>query len=128
MARGVKVRIFTNSDTSVDEAAVSTPIMNSAIQMANAGAEVYLKQGDTLHSKYWVADGEMAMVSSYNDHPRSHYYEAESAMVVADRDFAQKMTAHFDQGAAECKKVEKGTPFKPESFNSRLSSLFQDQL
>lgn len=127
--RGVKVRIFTNSDKSVDEPVVSTPIVNSAIQMANAGAEVYLKTGDTLHSKYWVADGEMAMISSYNNHPRSHYYEAESAMIVADKDFAQQMTAHFDQGAKEMAKViEKGTPPKPETFGSRLSKLFEYQL
>ncbi|HEY3449867.1 MAG TPA: phosphatidylserine/phosphatidylglycerophosphate/cardiolipin synthase family protein [Myxococcales bacterium] len=128
LSRGVKVRIFTNSDKSVDEPAVSTPIVNSAIQMANAGAEVYLKKGDTLHSKYWVADGEMAMVSSYNNHPRSHYYEAESSMIVADKDFAQKMVAHFDQGASEATRVEKGTPPKPESFGSRLSKLFEYQL
>jgi cardiolipin synthase len=126
--RGVKVRVFTNSDTSVDEPAVSTPIVNSAIQLANAGAEVYLKKGDTLHSKYWVADGELAMVSSYNNHPRSHYYEAESAMVVADQKFASEMEAHFDQGASEATRVAPGTPFKPESLGSRLSSMFEDQL
>lgn len=128
IARGVKVRVFTNSDTSVDEPVVSTPIMNSAIQMANEGAEVYLKQGDTLHSKYWVADGELAMVTSYNNHPRSHYYEAESAMIVSDKEFASELRAHFDQGVSEARLVGKGTPPKPESFGSRLGQLFEDQL
>ncbi|MBI5546407.1 MAG: phosphatidylserine/phosphatidylglycerophosphate/cardiolipin synthase family protein [Deltaproteobacteria bacterium] len=128
LQRGVKVRVFTNSDKTVNEPALRTPILNSAIQMANAGAEVYLKQGDLLHSKYWVADGEMAMVSSYNNHPRSHYYEAESAMVVADKEFASSMVAHFEQGAAEAKLVAQGTPPKPESFGSRLGKLFLNQL
>ncbi|MBI5546408.1 MAG: phosphatidylserine/phosphatidylglycerophosphate/cardiolipin synthase family protein [Deltaproteobacteria bacterium] len=126
--RGVRVRVFTNSDKSVDEPVVSTPIMNSAIQMANAGAEVYLKQGDTLHSKYWVADGEVAMVSSYNNHPRSHYYEAESSMIVADKEFASSMASHFEQGTSEAKLIAKGTPPKPESFGSRLGKLFENQL
>jgi phosphatidylserine/phosphatidylglycerophosphate/cardiolipin synthase-like enzyme len=102
--------------------------MNSAIGMANEGAQVFLKKGDTLHSKYWVADGALTMVSSYNNHPRSHYYEAESAMLVADKDFAQKMTAHFEQGIGQAATVAKGSPLKPESFGSRLGALFEDQL
>jgi cardiolipin synthase len=126
--RGVKVRIFTNSDKSVDEAVVSTPIMNSAIEMAHEGAQVYLKQGDTLHSKYWVADGELAMVASYNNHPRSHYYEAESAMLVADPGFAAQIGKHFEEGVAAATPVGPGTPLKPESLGSRLGGLFEDQL
>lgn len=94
--RGVQVRILTNSAESVDEPIVTVPILQSLPGLAEKGAEIYLKTGDTLHSKFLVADGEYASVGSYNLHPRSHRYEGEMTVNVLDEGFAQKMDTAFE--------------------------------
>ena len=96
--RGVKVRIFTNSDKSVDETIVSMPIMHSARDAVTMGAKVYLRNGTPLHSKYLIVDKKITMVGSFNLHPRSLRFDAENVAVVFDEAFAQKMTTHFENG------------------------------
>lgn len=96
--RGVKVRIFTNSDKSVDEALVSMPVMHSARDAVTMGAKVYLRNGTTLHSKYMIVDKKITMVGSFNLHPRSLRFDAENVAVVFDEAFAEQMTTHFEDG------------------------------
>lgn len=95
VSRGVRVRVLTNSNTSVDEPVVSVPILRSAHQLASVGADVYLKQGTTLHSKLAVIDGQYSMIMSYNLHPRSERMEGEMAVVVKSESFAKTVTAAF---------------------------------
>ncbi|QDK44784.1 hypothetical protein DOM22_06200 [Bdellovibrio sp. ZAP7] len=95
VARGVRVRVLTNSHTSVDEPIVSLPILRSAHDLAAVGAQVYLKKGATLHSKLAVIDGEYSMVMSYNLHPRSEKVEGEMAVVVKGKRFADTVTQAF---------------------------------
>ncbi|WP_413577995.1 phospholipase D-like domain-containing protein [Bdellovibrio sp. HCB290] len=95
VARGVRVRVLTNSHTSVDEPIVSLPILRSAHELASIGAQVYLRKGSTLHSKLAVIDGEYSMVMSYNLHPRSEKVEGEMAMVVKGKRFADSVTEAF---------------------------------
>jgi cardiolipin synthase len=92
LKRGVKVRVFTNSDASVDEAVISKPIMKNARDLARMGAEVYLKEGATLHSKVMVVDSRLSIVKSYNFHPRSERTDGEMAVVVDDPVFGQQVT------------------------------------
>ncbi|MNS91529.1 Major cardiolipin synthase ClsA [compost metagenome] len=96
VARGVKVRIFTNSHLSVDEPIVSIPILRSARDLVGLGAEVYLRLGSTLHSKLVVIDGQYTMVMSYNLHPRSERVEGEMAVVVNSKTFAEGVRQTFD--------------------------------
>jgi cardiolipin synthase len=96
VARGVKVRVFTNSATSVDEPIVSIPILRSAFELSSVGAEVYLKKGATLHSKLAVFDGKYTMIQSYNLHPRSERVEEEMAMLILSKSFAQEVRAVFE--------------------------------
>lgn len=110
--RGVKVRIYTNSDKSVDEALVSMPIMHSARDAVTMGAKVYLRTGTTLHSKYMVVDKQITMVGSFNLHPRSLRFDAENVAVVFDEDFAKKMTAHFEEGIKEARYYDDPKLFK----------------
>jgi cardiolipin synthase len=95
VARGVRVRVLTNSHTSVDEPIVSLPILRSAHDLAAVGAQVFLKKGATLHSKLAVIDGEYSMVMSYNLHPRSEKVEGEMAYVVKGKRFADSVTQAF---------------------------------
>lgn len=105
--RGVKVRLYTNSKTSVDEGLVRMSIMHSARGAVDMGAKVYLKRGfDTLHSKYMIVDKKISMVGSFNFHPRSLRFDAESVMVVFDKELGQKLTDHFEQGILEADHFE----------------------
>jgi len=99
--RGVKVRIFTNSKDSIDMAIVANPIIKSAKKAAKWGAEVYLKKGATLHSKYMVVDGTISMVGSFNFHPRSLRFDGENAVIIKDEHFAGELTSFFERGIHE---------------------------
>ena len=96
--RHVQVRVLTNSSQSVDEPVVSIPILRSARQLSEMGAQVYLKKGtNTLHSKFLVVDQDLAMVMSYNLHPRSERVEGEMVVLVDDRQFSQQLTQVFEK-------------------------------
>ncbi|WP_408095900.1 phospholipase D-like domain-containing protein [Peredibacter sp. HCB2-198] len=100
--RGVKVRIYTNSKTSVDEGLVRMSIMHSARGAADMGAYIYLKGGkETLHSKYMIVDKKISMIGSFNLHPRSLRFDAENVAVIFDRKLSEQLTAHFEAGIAE---------------------------
>lgn len=105
LERGVRVRILTNSGESVDEPIVSAPILESLPDLVAAGAEVYLKQGDTLHSKLMTVDGIFTSVGSYNLHPRSHRFEGEMTVNSVDTQVASQLTAAFEQGLQGARRI-----------------------
>ncbi len=128
--RGVKVQLLTNSAESVDEPVVTVPILESLPELVEKGAEVYLKQGDTLHSKFMVVDGRFSMVGSYNLHPRSHRYEGELMMNVVDKRFGKKMAKAFAKDIAAARKLDNAADLEiPSTALSTLASrYFFDQL
>jgi cardiolipin synthase len=130
LERGVNVRILTNSAESVDEPIVTAPILASLPDLADAGAEIYLKTGDTLHAKSMVVDGFFSSVGSYNLHPRSHRYEGEMMMNALDEDLAGGLTEAFDRDAAAATRVNTGADVEiPKSaFTMIASRYFFDQL
>lgn len=94
--RGVKVRILTNSTNSVDEKVVALPIVRSAKKLLDVGAEVYLKTGSTLHSKFMIVDQRLFLIGSYNLHPRSEKMEGETIVVFDNTKLALEATAAFE--------------------------------
>lgn len=108
--RGVKVRIYTNSNKSVDEPLVSEPIMRSLPSLFEAGAEVYLKKGDTLHSKFMVVDDTFVSVGSLNLHPRSLYYDTEMAVNIIDEEAATRLREQFDSDVSAEKAIHVQSP------------------
>ncbi len=102
LARGVKVTILSNSASSNNEPILTGIMMESLAEMAEAGADVYVREGETLHSKFMTVDGEFATVGSYNFHPKSIRHEREITLHVADRDFAASLEGVFltDLGSA----------------------------
>jgi len=106
LQRGVEVRIYTNSNKSVDEPLVSEPIMKSLPELYKAGAKVFLKKGDTLHSKFMVVDDTFASVGSFNLHPRSLYYDSEMALNIIDESAATKLREQFDKDVSADKAIE----------------------
>lgn len=129
-ARGVRVRIFTNSGKSVDEPIVSNPILRSMSELLPHGVEIYLKQGDTLHSKYMIVDDELSWVMSYNLHPRSLRYEGETANVISDAQFAEEMRSVYEADLKEARRAKKieDLGISKSAFSDIAEKNFRDQL
>lgn len=120
-ARGVRVRIFTNSGKSIDEKIISAPILKSLEELLPSGVEVFLKNGDTLHSKFAIFDSEMTWVMSYNLHPRSLRYEGESANVTFSRRFAAKTLSDYEKDLAGADPIRQASDLGIP--NSKVASL-----
>lgn len=95
--RGVRVRVLTNSVDSVDEPVVALPITRSAKKLADIGAEVYLRKGSTLHSKFMIVDERLFLIGSYNYHPRSERMEGESIALFDHVRLAKQATQAFEK-------------------------------
>ncbi len=118
LADGVKVRILTNSAESIDEPLITAPILASFPELLAAGAEVYLKKGDTLHSKFMVVDGLFTSVGSHNHHPRSQRFEGEMMLHSLDTQTATELTSDFEADIAAAQRVN-----SPEELNIPESPL-----
>lgn len=130
--RGVRVRVLTNSSDSVDEPVVALPIMRSAKKLADIGAEVYLRKGSTLHSKFMIVDQRLLLIGSYNYHPRSERVEGETIAVFDQERLAHQATQAFenDISAANATLLDKFHVFDLPINGSTLLPLrmFYDQL
>ena len=97
--------------------------MESLAEMAEAGANVYVKNGETLHSKFLTVDGVFATVGSYNFHPKSIRHEREVNLHVLDRQFTSKMEATFQNDLRSATRVtgaaQLGVAPNPLSFLTR---------
>ena len=130
LKRGVEVRILTNSPQSVDEPIVSAPIQESLPSLIAAGAKVYVKQGDTLHSKFLVVDDLFSMVMSYNLHPRSERYEGEMSVNAIDEATAKALAAAFAADIAAATHLAKPSDVvvPKTAFSILAKRFFFDQL
>ena len=130
LERGVRVRLLTNSAESVDEPIVSAPILSSLPELVKAGAEVYTKQGDTLHSKFMIVDGLYSSVGSYNLHPRSQRYEGEMTINSIDTQSAGALTAAFEKDIKVAQRISDPDQLKiPQNiFTTLAARYFFDQL
>lgn len=105
--RGVEVNVLTNSKESIDSDGKSfaDTILKSVKAFADAGANVYLKQGETLHSKFMTVDGVYCSVGSYNFHPRGERYDTELNVSIIDEDSTARIDAVFARDIAEARKA-----------------------
>ncbi len=107
--RGIKIDLFTNSGTSVDEPTIAGAILKSAKQLLEIAEEmgvpelarVYLKEGATLHDKEMGIDDQAYAVKSYNWHPRSLMLEHETAFIINDKDAAAKFVQDFKSATTD---------------------------
>jgi len=91
---------------------------------------VYLKKGDTLHSKFMVIDGMYSSVGSYNLHPRSERYEGEMTINTLDTRTAGALTQAFENDIDRAKQVKSPDEIKvPENILTLIvSRYFFDQV
>lgn len=132
VARGVKIRVLTNSAQSVDEPVVAVPIQKSAELAFDFGVEVYLRKGTTLHSKFMIVDNKITMIGSFNLHPRSYRYEGENMVTIFDKKVSQDLTSVFEkdiQSEVAISVSEKADIEYEDNFLAKLArTLFFDQL
>jgi phosphatidylserine/phosphatidylglycerophosphate/cardiolipin synthase-like enzyme len=131
--RGVRVRIFTNSSQSVDEPSIGEAMMITAQKLMDAGAEIYLRKGSTLHSKFLVVDEERSYVMSYNFHPRSEKMEGEMAFPLDDAEFGRTMDQVFEKDIGDSSSAYRVTDRKQLDVEMSLKlwvilRLMYDQL
>lgn len=123
--RGVEVNILTNSKESIDSdgKSMADTIVEGTKVFAAAGANVYLKQGETLHSKFLTVDGIFASVGSYNLHPRSERYDTECNVNIIDQAFTARLDEAFAMDMAAAKKMSlKDLQAKKPGWLARLIS------
>ncbi|OFZ20823.1 MAG: hypothetical protein A2X94_04705 [Bdellovibrionales bacterium GWB1_55_8] len=125
--RGVRVRVLTNSSTSIDEPIITRPILRSVNHLVENGFEVYVKRGkNTLHSKFMTVDGKYSWVGSYNLHPRSERYEGEAIFNILDAEFTADLTRSFEADLRNAERVKAPFPL-PKKATDKIEQLFYDQ-
>jgi cardiolipin synthase A/B len=102
-ARGVRVRIFTNSADSNDLFIINYRIYSGFPELLKAGVQIYLRRGEecTLHCKYFVADDEWVGLGSSNLNYYSPRFCLEAGLHVRNQELASRLTAWFETGIAE---------------------------
>jgi cardiolipin synthase C len=133
VARGVRVRILTNSLASNDVSVVHAGYSKYRKPLMRGGVELYEmnrkltreqrkeKKGEggsskaSLHAKSFVFDREQVFIGSMNLDPRAVVYNTEIGVVLASPEIAQGMGAWFDRNVEkmafrlELKRDEKGS-------------------
>lgn len=87
IARGVQVRVLTNSLETTDHRTLTAGFTNQKqCFLLPRGVDVWELAGDNrhLHAKSAVIDGAIAFVGSYNFDPRSEYLNTETGVIVRD--------------------------------------------
>jgi cardiolipin synthase C len=97
LARGVQVRILTNSLASTDNLWPQSGYVGHKSELVKSGVELWEYRGpECLHAKTAVIDGETVVVGSYNLDYLSERLNTELALVVRDRALAVEMRRTLD--------------------------------
>ena len=73
--------------------------------LIRAGVKVYLKKGDTLHSKFMTVDGVFCSVGSYTLHPRSERFDTELNINIIDSASVGRLDSIFAKDLAKAIKI-----------------------
>ncbi len=129
-ARGVRVRVLTNSMASNDVAAVVSGYKKYRKELLEVGAELYELRPDStmrrqwsllstksrsgLHTKAMVVDRKHVLIGSCNLDPRSADINSELALLADSPAFGERVGAFFDEG------VSPGESFRVTLVDGRL--------
>jgi len=112
-ARGVRVRIITNSLASTNHTMVNSGYAPWRRRLLEAGVELYEYRGDipdtrsivapgmnthrvTLHTKAFVIDKETVYIGSLNMDPRSMHINTEMGLLIKDPGLAHEVLEHLE--------------------------------
>ncbi|MFT4586310.1 MAG: putative cardiolipin synthase [Limisphaerales bacterium] len=111
-ARGVRVRILTNSLKSTDAILAQSGYIGERKKLVERGVELWEYAGvDCLHTKAAVIDGETAVIGTFNLDPRSANLNTELAWVVRNQTLADGLRRVMDRHLKESMRIdERGRP------------------
>lgn len=90
LARGVKVRIITNSLASTDNVFAQAGYRDAKKELIAMGLELYEYTGpNTVHAKTAVIDNRIALVGTYNIDPRSSFLNREVGIFMTESDLSK---------------------------------------
>jgi putative cardiolipin synthase len=112
LARGVRVRILTNSLAATDNLFAQAGYVGHKKWMVRAGLELWEYTGpECLHTKAAVIDGETVIVGSFNLDPRSERLNTELALELQNPRLAAELRAIFDGNLERAVRIdERGWP------------------
>jgi putative cardiolipin synthase len=96
LARGVHVRVLTNSFESTNQPIQYAALLNVVRRYKHQNLEIWEFDGpETLHVKAFVLDGWLTGITSFNFNQRSARIDTEVALVISDYNVAQHMLRTF---------------------------------
>ena len=122
LARGVRVRILTNSLATTDNLWPQAGYAGHKKGLVRSGVELWEYAGpECLHSKVAVIDGETVIVGSYNLDPRSEHLNTELALVATDRALAGEMLRTMDEHLQQSVRIDEHG--RPEGASERYPGV-----
>ena len=107
MARGVAIRILTNSLGSTDNLWPQAGYASEKPLLVRSGIELWEYQGpECLHTKAAVIDGEVVIVGSYNLDPRSQNLNRELVLVATDARLAAGVRSRMDEHLGRARRID----------------------
>ncbi len=112
LARGVRVRILTNSLSSTDNLFPQAGYVRHRKDLVRRGVELWEYVGPaSLHAKLSVIDDRQLIVTSYNLDPRSENLNTETALVIEHPALARQLLAEQENHLAQSVRIdERGWP------------------
>lgn len=92
------MRILTNSIDTNDLLFIHAAMCASLVELAQAGALIYMTRHEMDHTKFILVDREWICIGSWNAWLRTHFYESELNCVVSNKKLGQVIgTKEFDR-------------------------------
>lgn len=134
-ARGVDVRLFTNSKVSARTLMAQGLLgwiywesSNHYRTLLEGGVRVFeWQKPGAFHSKNLTVDGEISSVGSYNIANGSCFHHTESNVFVRDRAFAQQVAAQFEIDARDCREIPLAEAKTPSAKNDPFQRPLRDR-
>lgn len=130
--RKIEVNLLTNSKDSIDSEArsLSDVSMKSLLPLLKAGVNIYLKKGETLHSKFITVDGIFCSIGSYNLHPRGERYDTEFNAHIIDNESVSYLDKVYEKDILLAQKItdEKQLTVEQSWFSKIIEKYFYSQL
>jgi putative cardiolipin synthase len=127
IARGVKVRLITNSLKATDGILPQAAYIGQRKDIVELGVEVYEYFGDySFHSKSLVIDEKIAVVGSFNFDYLSERNNTETMVIIRDEVVAQDLAADMATTLLECYKLDGNG--RPEGYDRRYPEVTRKKI
>jgi putative cardiolipin synthase len=127
IARGVKVRILSNSLAATQNFYAQAAYERKKAQWVQLGLELWEYKGPKmLHAKSVVIDDKIAIVGNFNIDPRSEFLNTELAVVAHDRRSAQRLRASMDAHLHDARRIK--SDGMPDGESERFPGVSNERI